>query len=251
MNIKKKIFIALITIIAVFLVFLFKYPLSGVASKNLASVQENQDINILNKEDSNKEDTNKDNEDSTNNNSKKHLDIQTDENTHKDDSIEDESAKDESVKDEIDLILNNALEGKVINSEFAAGKDSIMDVECKLGCAKEKSYVTEAKGEYSSYPLFKLAFGYNKGTMIFEARSFDDSIKNISLTDLKKILGKPDHLVINSKEHIVGYIVNKDYKLLFVFKNGQDEDNMMMDHYSVFYPDGTRNNMADDPGRPW
>lgn len=49
-------------------------------------------------------------------------------------------------------------------------------------------------------------------------------------------------------ERIIGYKVNDDFKLLFVFSDSKSEVSVL-DHYSVLYPRGTVNSMADDPGR--
>lgn len=51
-------------------------------------------------------------------------------------------------------------------------------------------------------------------------------------------------------ERIIGYKVNDDFKLLFVFSDSKSEVSVL-DHYSVLYPRGTVNSMADDPGREW
>lgn len=154
-------------------------------------------------------------------------------------------------KELINKIFETAKSGKIINSSFAAKTNTITDVEEKLGSSRETDYVADAKGSYANYPDQNVVFGFNKGTVIFEPRSFDPSLKTISLSALKSVLGKPDHYVETNSEQIIGYVVNDQFKLLFVFDQGHDESLLYLKHYSVLYPDGTANNMADDPGRQW
>jgi len=143
-------------------------------------------------------------------------------------------------------------EGKVINSEFPAKSTVIEDVEKKLGKPDKTDWVAAAKGTYATYPKENLAFGFNKGSQIFEVRSFDSKIKQISLSKVKETFGTPDYNVKVGGEEILGYIAGKEFKLLLVFPEPTSENsNPVIDHYSVLYPQGTVNSMADDPGRQW
>jgi len=143
-------------------------------------------------------------------------------------------------------------EGRVINSDFAAKSTVIEDVEKKLGKPDKKDWIAAAKGTYATYPKENLAFGFNKGSQVFEVRSFDSKIKQISLSKVKEIFGTPDYNVKVGGEAILGYVVGKEFKLLLVFPEPTNQNsNPVMDHYSVLYPQGTVNSMADDPGRQW
>lgn len=161
---------------------------------------------------------------------------------------------DNSNRELLTNIMNVAKKGKVINSEFAAKSNIIDDVKVKLGEPDSSNWVAEAKGTYDAYSSYSVAFGHNKGSQLFEVRSFDNKIKSISLSDLKEIFGNPDYDVTVSGEEIVGYVVNDEFKLLFVFpapSTATETPNPKLDHYSVLYPRGTVNSMADDPGREW
>lgn len=153
------------------------------------------------------------------------------------------------------LLLNMqklAQDGKVINCDFAVKSNVIEDVQDKWGKEDKTEYIASAKGNYSTYSKHNAVFGFNKGSQLFEVRSFDSQLKNITLSAVKSVLGKPDHDVKSDKEEIIGYVINKDYKLLLVFpisKTGGADPKL--DHYSVLYPQGTVNSMADDPGRQW
>ncbi|WP_459477952.1 YjgB family protein [Clostridium saccharoperbutylacetonicum] len=155
-----------------------------------------------------------------------------------------------------DSILKNiktlAEEGKIINSDFADKSFNISDVEKNLGKADNAEWVTDAKGYYSTYSKYKVVFGSNKGGRIFEVRSFDSSLNNISLSNVEKYFGSPNHNVTVNNEKILGYVAGSDYKILFVFKVGADsKEDPKLDHYSVLYPQGTVNSMAGDSGREW
>ncbi len=152
-------------------------------------------------------------------------------------------------------ILNNikdkAQNGMVINSEFKAKGDVIDKVNETYGKADTENYVSEAKGLYYAFESKNLAFGVNKGSQIFEVRSFDKSLGYLSLKDIISYFGDPQYYVITDlNERVIGYKVNDDFKLLFVFSDSKSEE-ASLHHYSVLYPIGTVNNMANDPGREW
>ncbi len=162
---------------------------------------------------------------------------------------------DKGTSDDIALlkeIKTLAGEGKVINSEFPAKSTVIEDIEKKLGKPDKTDWIAAAKGTYATYPKENLAFGFNKGSQIFEVRSFDSKIKQISLSKVKETFGTPDYNVKVAGEEILGYVAGKEFKLLLVFPEPTSENsNPVIDHYSVLYPQGTVNSMADDPGRQW
>ena len=147
-------------------------------------------------------------------------------------------------------IKKSANAGKVINCEFPL-KITIEDVEAKWGKADKVEWIAAAKGTYSTYNQRNVVFGYNKGSEIFEVRSFDKQLSVISLSEVKKVLGVPEYQLKTKGQNIIGYTVGQDYKILFVFMTSFGNNNPTIDHYSVLYPTATKNNMADDPGRQW
>ncbi|MCX5780164.1 MAG: YjgB family protein [Firmicutes bacterium] len=149
-------------------------------------------------------------------------------------------------------ITTLAQQGKIINSEFPVKTTTIDEVEKKLGPADTATFVAAAKGTYSAWAQYQVAFGWNKGMQIFEARSFDSRLKNITLADIKLNLGSPAYDVKSNGQEIIGYYAGTEYKLLLVWAQTTDVNpNPHLDHYSVLYPAGTVNSMADDPGRQW
>ena len=171
---------------------------------------------------------------------------------NEDNSDKDNNENKDSLKVELlDNIQSKAESGMVINSEFKSKDNVIDEAVSTYGEEDTKEYIDEAKGTYYTFESKKLAFGVNKGSQIFEARSFDDSLKNLSLKDITSYFGQPQYEFITStNEKIIGYVVNDDFKLLFVFSDSENES-AILDHYSVLYPRGTVNNMANDPGREW
>ena len=152
----------------------------------------------------------------------------------------------------LNKIMSLGKERKVIKSELKAKENVIEDEEKKWGRPEKSDWIPEAKGMYSTYPSKNIDFGFNKGSQIFEIKSFDSQIKKISLSDIKKALGFPAYDVKIKGEEIIGYVANNDFKLLLVFPEPTTKNpDPLMDHYSVFYPKGTANSMADDPGREW
>ncbi|APM40530.1 YjgB family protein [Clostridium kluyveri] len=161
-----------------------------------------------------------------------------------------------NVEDSSEVFLPNimqlAKQGKVINCEFADKINVIEDVEEKWGEPDKTDWVPAAKGNYATYSEHNIVFGFNKGSRIFEVRSFDSGIKKITLSKVKEVFGTPAYDVKSNGEEIIGYVATKEFKILFVFPQSESNNkDPLLDHYSVLYPQGTVNSMADDPGRQW
>lgn len=149
-------------------------------------------------------------------------------------------------------IMQLAKQGKVIDCEFPAKTTPIETVIKKWGNPEKTDWIPAAKGTYTSYTKRGMAFGYNKGMQIFEVRTFDKQLSQISLSSAKQILGAPAYDVKYNGEEIIGYIAGPEFKLLLVFPEpSNSKSDPVLDHYSVLYPQGTVNSMADDPGRQW
>lgn len=154
-----------------------------------------------------------------------------------------------------ELLLNMkqlAEQGKVINSDFPVKTIVIEDVKSQWGEPEKTEYVAAAKGNYATYSNHAVVFGFNKGSQVFEVRSFDKQLKNISLAKTKEVLGTPAYDVKANGEEIIGYTAGQEFKIEFVFPlSATGDSSSMLDHYLVLYPRGTVNSMADDPGRQW
>lgn len=166
------------------------------------------------------------------------------------DNNEEENKKNDQL---LEMIVELAKQGKVLDCPFAAGQTVFDDVEEEWGKADNTDYVASAKGTYATYSSRGYVFGINKGYQVFEVRSFGKKIKDITLSHVKEVLGDPDKVLDYPGQDILGYNAGTDYKLEFVFPEPSEEDNHdpSLDHYNVLYPPGTVNMMADDPGRQW
>lgn len=170
-------------------------------------------------------------------------------NTHTDE-IEN-SEEDAFAKTLLNDIKDSAQNGKIVKCDFGVKDTNISTVEDKWGKADSTDFVAAAKGTYSTFEVQRVAFGWNKGMQVFEARSFDEDLKEITYGLLEENLGKPSYSVEANGEKIVGYKAGEEFKILFVFKFQEDMSKASLHHYSVLYPVGTVNSMAGDPGREW
>jgi hypothetical protein len=162
------------------------------------------------------------------------------------------SSENNAQKTILDSIKKSAGEGKIINCDFPVKSTTLQDIEKKWGKSDKFEWIADAKGNYSTYSKNNVVFGTNKGDQVFEVRSFDSQLKQITLSDVKDYFGKPDHDIKYNGEEIIGYVSGNENKILFVFKEPTESNsNPQLDHYSILYPKGTVNNMAGDPGREW
>lgn len=149
-------------------------------------------------------------------------------------------------------IRDLAQEGKVPGCDYALKTTCIEDIEKAWGKPEKTDYVAAAKGSFASYPGRGLVFGFNKGSQIFDIRSYAKELNTIRQSDLVKIYGNPDMTRRVNGEDIIGYVMGDEFKIRFVFPAaGKTNPDPTLDHISVFYPRGTVNQMADDPGIEW
>lgn len=158
----------------------------------------------------------------------------------------------DSIRSLLSNIMTLAKQGKVINSDFSVKSNTIEDVKKVLGKADKTDWVAAAKGLYATYASHNVVFGINKGEQIFEIRSYDSRLKEITLAKAKEALGTPEYDAKSNGQEIIGYTISSEFKVEMVFPQvTSDNPNPVMDHYNVLYPHGTINIMADDPGRQW
>lgn len=149
-------------------------------------------------------------------------------------------------------MMQLAKQGKVINCDFAAKITNMGTITQDWAQADKTVYISSAKGSYATYAYHNVVFGFNKGEQVFEVRSFDTMLKNISLAKAKEVFGTPAYDSKTSNQEIIGYAAGKEFKIEMVFsRTTSDNPNPMMDHYNVLYPSGTINSMAGDSGRQW
>ncbi len=146
-------------------------------------------------------------------------------------------------------IMQSARQGKVINCQFPVETTVIETVKEKWGDPDAEDYIAAAKGTYVTYSKHNVAFGFNKGSQIFDVRSYDNSFKQVTMSKVKDVLGAPENTHHFKDEDILVYKAGEKYQLLFMFPGAtQQNPDPQLNHYNVFYPRGTVNLMADDPG---
>lgn len=153
------------------------------------------------------------------------------------------------------LLLNMrelAEKGKALGSGFPVKTTVIEDVKKKWGEPDKTDWVPDAKGTYVTYTGHAMVFGFNKGSQIFEVRSFAKDLEKITLSKVEETFGAPAYATTVQGEEIIGYTAGQEFKILLVFAQVTSANSdPALDHYSVLYPRGTVNSMAGDPGRQW
>jgi hypothetical protein len=134
-----------------------------------------------------------------------------------------------------------AREGRVFNTKFQVEKNTIDQVETKYGKGKSGE-AAEPWNRYVTYSSRNLSFGFNKGDQIYDVRSYDPTLQELRLWEVKKVLGKPDDTKSYQKQAIYIYQVTKEIQLKWVFSSSDPEANV--DHISVINPQLSKNLMA-------
>lgn len=164
-------------------------------------------------------------------------------------STNDQESENQSQVSLLREIQQLAEQGKIINSEFPVKTTVIESVKEKWGTPDKEEYIAAAKGTYITYSKRDVVFGFNKGSQIFDVRSFDKRLNQITISDVEDTLGKPENVHHFAGEELLVYKAGEDYQLLFIFpKASKDNPAPGLDHYNIFYPPGSVNSMADDPG---
>jgi beta-N-acetylhexosaminidase len=105
-----------------------------------------------------------------------------------------------------------------------------------------RDYVDAAKGTYCTYSKKYVVVAYNKGQQLFEIRSYDPSLKNLTIQDIINYFGSPNiDIKTSNKEEIISYAVGTS-TLKFVFPTGTQT--LCLDHYSIYDGSLAKNNMA-------
>lgn len=135
-------------------------------------------------------------------------------------------------------LLELAKQGKVPGVEYAAHNGLIDDVKAAWG----EPDLEEAAGSgiYSTYTDKHVVFGFNKGSQIYDVRSSEASLQQLTLKQIEGALGKPHEIKENGKDKIYTYEANKQYQLKFIIP----ESTGKVDHISVFSEQDSINNMA-------
>ncbi|KAA0765643.1 YjgB family protein [Bacillus sp. SH5-2] len=135
-------------------------------------------------------------------------------------------------------LFEQAKEGKVPNIPYAAHTGDIEEIEKAWGKADKTEQA--GNGMYATFTNKNVAFGFNKGSQIFDVRSYHAELRLITLQEIEKALGKPISVKVNGNDKIYVYKVNDQFELKFVIPNSTGK----VHHISVFSPEDSINKMA-------
>lgn len=139
----------------------------------------------------------------------------------------------------IEETMKYAKKGRIKYCDFAARLNLIDDVEKEWG--KPDTNDSAGKGMYATYNKRQIAFGYNKGSLIFDVRSWDQELQQLTLDDIQDVLGKPAATRTNNDDQIYIYNAGKIFELKFIIPKSTGK----VDHISVFSPQDAKNLMLD------
>ncbi|WP_054027215.1 YjgB family protein [Bacillus sp. FJAT-28004] len=142
------------------------------------------------------------------------------------------------VGETISSVYKLAKEGKVPGSDYAAHIALYDEIEKKWG--KPDTNEAAGKGIYATYKDKGITFGYNKGMLVFDVRSYSEKLQGITLKDIEIALGSADEETVNGTDAIYTYEVNDQYQLKFIMAEATGK----VDHISVYCPQDAKNNMA-------
>ncbi|WHY20469.1 YjgB family protein [Paenibacillus sp. G2S3] len=135
-------------------------------------------------------------------------------------------------------LLELAKKGKVPGVEYVAHTGLIDEVEADWG--KPDQQEPAGKGIYATYTDEHVVFGFNKGSLIFDVRSSDTALQDLTLKQIEGTLGKPDDTKVNGEDKIYTYQANDQFQLKFIIPNSTGK----VGHISVFSEQDSTNNMA-------
>ncbi|GAB6437127.1 MULTISPECIES: YjgB family protein [Bacillus] len=154
----------------------------------------------------------------------------------------DESQKDSVINqksiNDVKELFELAKEGKVPNVPFAAHTGDIEEIEKAWGKADKTEQA--GNGMYATFTTKNVSFGFNKGSQVFDVRSYHAELKSITLQNIEKALGKAASVKVNGEDKIYVYKVNNQFELKFIIPKSTGKVN----HISVFSPEDSINKMA-------
>lgn len=140
-------------------------------------------------------------------------------------------------------IRKQAEKGAVINSPYTVETTVFDTVEKAWGAPDSSVYANGLT--YATYKNRGVVIGYNKGMQIAEIRSLDPKIQKLTLAEIERQWGKPNRVSEFAGQQIYTYDVTDKYQVKFAFERPSTGNGLTLVQYSVYYPQGNRNLMAD------
>lgn len=130
----------------------------------------------------------------------------------------------------LDNIKDLAQKGMVKDCPFNALDRTIEQVNSEWG---EPDKVDQAgSGTYATYDNKNIVLGYNKAGEIFDVRSYDADLKEITDKMVIRTFGQPTEIRDNNNENIYVYELSQEIQLKLIFPKSSN----VIDHISVFNP---------------
>jgi beta-N-acetylhexosaminidase len=141
-----------------------------------------------------------------------------------------------SVQAALTEIIAAAKEGKVPGVPFVAGKTEINDIVKSWGASQNVS--STKAGIYAAYENHAAVFGYYRHSPVFDVRSDNKQLQNISLKDIKQAMGDPeqttDYDSANVHQQILTYSLGNEQLRWVMDKPDKMNPNPAVDHISVY-----------------
>lgn len=128
----------------------------------------------------------------------------------------------------VQQIVSLASTGHVLNNPFAAHQSSFTEVKKAWGDPDKVEQV--GNGYYATYSKKFGVFGYTREGLIYDVRTNDPSIQDLTLADIKKVMGNPTSTTSFQNDHIYTYNLNKLYQLKWIIPTATNK----LDHVSVY-----------------
>ncbi len=134
---------------------------------------------------------------------------------------------------ELKTIFENAKQGRIAESPFNISSTMIKEVKREWG---EPDKVDEAGyGFYADYSSKKIAIGFNQENEIFDLRSYDERLHEITSSMIVANLGVPTKIRNNDNEDIYLYELDNGFELKLIL----EREGNTVDHISVFNSERT------------
>ena len=138
-----------------------------------------------------------------------------------------------SEEDELKTIFENAKQGKIAESPFNISSTMIKEVKREWG---EPDKVDEAGyGFYADYSSEKITIGFNQENEVFDLRSYDERLHEITSSMIVANLGVPTKIRNNDNEDIYLYELDNGFELKLIL----EREGNTVDHISVFNSERT------------
>ncbi|MGG3564061.1 polysaccharide deacetylase family protein [Neobacillus rhizosphaerae] len=128
----------------------------------------------------------------------------------------------------VQKIVSLASTGHVVNNPFVAHHSSFSEVKKAWGDPDKIDQV--GNGYYATYSKKFTVFGYTQDGLIYDVRSNEPSIQDLTLADIKKVMGNPKSTSSFQNDQIYTYNINKEYQLKWIIPISTSK----VDHISVY-----------------